>query len=189
MSAPVLVASSLAVGYDGVEVARAPELSIGSGDRVVIAGPNGSGKTTVLKTFARLISPVSGSLTGPGRGSRGAVYVHSAPYLFAGSGRHNVLLAAGGDGRRVDDALDAFGAAAFSHADVRTLSTGQRQRIALARALAAQPSLLLVDEPETGLDAAGLDAWTRVLATRTELAILIATHRDVAGATRYVLKR
>src|SRR5688572_15135600 len=121
MSAPVLVASSLSVGYDGVEVARAPELSIETGDRVVIAGPNGSGKTTVLKTFARLIPPVSGTLSAPGRGPRGAIYVHSAPFLFAGSGRHNVLLAAGGDARRVDDALEALGAAALSHLDVRTL--------------------------------------------------------------------
>ena len=187
MSAPVLMASSLSVGYDGIEVARVPELSIARGDRVVIAGPNGSGKTTVLKTFAGLIAPVSGSLRAPGRGPRGAVYVHSAPFLFAGSGRHNVLLAAGGDRRRADEALEALEAASFGHADVRTLSTGQRQRIALARALAAQPSLLLVDEPETGLDAAGLDAWTRVLANRAELAIVIVTHRDVPGATRYVL--
>lgn len=187
MSAPILLARSVVVGYDGVPVAHAPDLSLSAGDRVVIAGANGSGKTTILKTFAGLLPAVSGSLSAPRRGHRGAIYVHSSPFLFAGSGRHNVSLGANGNTQHVEAALDALEAHAFSAADVRTLSTGQRQRIALARALAADPALLLVDEPETGLDAAGLDAWTRILATRTELAIVIATHRDVPGATRHVL--
>jgi ABC-type Mn2+/Zn2+ transport system ATPase subunit len=189
MNPAVLTARSLAAGYDGVAVTSTPDLTLVAGDRIVIAGPNGSGKTTVLKTFAGLIAPVSGALTAPGRGPRGAIYVHSSPFLFAGTGRHNVLLGASGDAAGADAALQALEAHAFSTADVRTLSTGQRQRIALARALAAQPSLLLVDEPETGLDAAGLDAWTRILDTRTDLAIVIATHRDVPGATRHILAR
>ena len=183
----VLVAKSLAVGYERLVVTHAPDLSLAAGERIVIAGPNGSGKTTVLKTFAGLIRPVSGTLTAPRPGAGGAIYVHSAPFLFTGSGRHNVLLGAGGNTASADEALRALEAQSFSDADVRTLSTGQRQRIALARALAARPSLLLVDEPETGLDTAGLAAWTRVLETHAHIAIVIATHRDVPGATRYTL--
>ncbi|MEX2272637.1 MAG: ABC transporter ATP-binding protein [Vicinamibacterales bacterium] len=187
MSAPVLSTRALTVGYDGVSVATLPDLSAAAGDRIVIGGPNGSGKTTVLKTLAGLNVPVSGEMRGPMPGPRGAIYVHPSPFLFAGTGQHNVLLGAHGDAAETERALDALGALPFSASDVRTLSSGQRQRIALARALAARPRLLLVDEPETGLDAAGLDAWSRILRDRHDMAIVIATHRDVPGAARYLL--
>jgi ABC-type Mn2+/Zn2+ transport system ATPase subunit len=187
MSTPLASTRALVVGYDDVAIASLPDVVIAADDRVVIAGPNGSGKTTVLKTLARLIAPVSGHLDGPLGGRRGAVYVHSSPFLFAGSGRHNVMLGAHGNREHATSALEALGAVGFSDADVRTLSTGQRQRIALARALAAQPRLLLADEPETGLDPAGLEAWARVLHERADIAIVIATHREVPGATRYSL--
>jgi ABC-type Mn2+/Zn2+ transport system ATPase subunit len=187
MSNGLLRTTALRVGYDGKVVTALPDLAVAPGDRVVISGPNGSGKTTVLKTLAGLIVPVSGSITAPAAGRGGAVYVHPSPFLFAGSGLHNVLLGAHSDRKEAASALEALGAAGFSHADVRTLSSGQRQRIALARALAARPQVLLVDEPETGLDAAGLEAWTRVMHDRRDIAIIIATHREVPGATRYVL--
>ena len=185
----ILTTRSLVVGYDGVAVTSMPDLTASAGDRIVIAGHNGCGKTTVLKTLAGLLPPISGDVTGPSRGAAGAVYVHPSPFLFAGTGRHNVLLGSHGDRGEADRALAALEAASFSDADIRTLSNGQRQRLALARALAARPRVLLVDEPETGLDAAGLDAWTRVLADRRDIAIIIATHRDVPGATRYTLGR
>ena len=168
-------------------MADLPDLAVATGGRIAIGGPNGSGKTTVLKTLAGLIDPVSGDLRAPAAGRNGAVYVHPSPFLFAGSGRRNVVLGAHGDREEAERALEALGAKAFCDADVRTLSSGQRQRIALARALAARPRLLLVDEPETGLDVAGLDAWTRVLRDRADIAIIIATHRDVPGAKSYVL--
>lgn len=183
----LLVTRALVVGYDGVAVTPMQDLTVAPGDRIVIAGHNGSGKTTVLKTLAGLLPPVSGTLTGPAPGASGAVYVHPTPFLFAGTGRHNVLLGAHGDRAEADRAIASLEAASFSDADIRMLSNGQRQRLALARALAARPRVLLVDEPETGLDAAGLDAWTRVLADRRDIAIIIASHRDVPGATRYTL--
>ena len=157
-------ADALTVGYAGRAVTHVAELSIAQGDRIAITGANGSGKTTLLKTLGRLIPVVSGTLTAPRRGVDGAVYVHPAPFLYAGTAADNVMLGAHGNRDAATRALDAMRAMPLSSADVRTLSHGQRQRIALARALAARPSLLLVDEPETGLDEEGLEAWAAIVA-------------------------
>ena len=186
----VVRARDLAVGYDGRTVATVAELSLTAGDRVVVAGANGSGKTTVLKTLARLLPPVSGEIEGVGAGRAGAIYVHPSPFLFAGSGLDNVLLGSRGARDDAMQAIDALDAAPFARADVRTMSNGQRQRIALARALAARPALLLVDEADSGLDADGQAAWRQVVATRRDIAIVVASHRtstDVPGAKCYVL--
>jgi ABC-type Mn2+/Zn2+ transport system ATPase subunit len=170
----VLTTRGLIVGYDATPVAAVPDLTAAPGDRIVIRGANGSGKTTVLKTLAGLLAPIAGSVSGPPAGPGGAVYVHPAPFLFAGTGADNVMLGARGRADEARRALDALGASGFARTDVRALSNGQRQRIALARALAAGPSLLLVDEADTGLDQEGLARWTGELARRPELAVIIA---------------
>ncbi len=182
----ILTTRDLVVGYDGTAVAALADLTVAAGERLVIRGANGSGKTTVLKTLAQLLAPVSGAMTGAPAGPGGAVYVHPAPFLFAGTGADNVLLGAHG---RLDDArraIDALGASAFAGMDVRALSNGQRQRIALARALAARPILLLVDEADTGLDAGALAQWRDALAAHPQLALVTASAggEDTGGEDR-----
>src|SRR5687768_14849789 len=116
---PMLSTRALVVGYGGVRVAALPDLAIMPGDRIVIRGANGSGKTTALKTLARLLAPVSGEVAGAHAGPGGAIYVHPAPHLFAGSGLHNVMLGAHGRRDHATQAIDALDAGSFARADVR----------------------------------------------------------------------
>ena len=191
----ILTTRGLVVGYGAITVAALPDLAIAPGARIVIRGANGSGKTTALKTLAGILAPVSGEMTGAGAGPGGAVYVHPAPHLFAGTGLHNVMLGAHGHRDHAAQAIDALGAALFAQADVRTLSNGQRQRIALARALAARPRLLLVDEADTGLDGEALALWREALATHPELALVVASaasedrSEKMEGVISYILNR
>lgn len=174
-------AIDVVVGYDGTPVADVGSFMVHADRLTVITGPNGSGKTTLLKTLAGLIPPISGRILPqllPGAG--GVVFVHSTPYLFAGTVRHNVGLSWHGDERRAADALRTLGAEQLWSKDVRRLSTGERQRVAIARALAAEPRLLVIDEPEGGLDAQGSSSWRRIVEQALFAgypSIVIATHQ------------
>jgi ABC-type transport system involved in cytochrome c biogenesis ATPase subunit len=181
----VAVASTrnLIVGYAGKAVATIPDLDLAGGLVWHVTGANGTGKTALLKTLAGLIDPVAGRVDrrcamGPG----GAIYVHSVPYVFAGRVRRNLLLSR----PRADDLrtiAEAFGLSTLLDRDSAMLSHGQQRRLALARALVAHPSLLLVDEPEGGLDDEAVGAW-RACAVRAVDAgtpvLVVAAHRPLA---------
>ena len=172
----------LTIGYAGKAVATIPDLDVVGGLVWHVTGPNGSGKTAFLKTLAGLLTPVSGSVERGGVGTGGAIYVHSTPYMFAGSVRRNLMLA---DPRPSDvlPVVEAFGLATLLDRTATTLSHGQQRRLALARALVGRPSLLLVDEPEGGLDDEAISAW-RGFAMRAvqagEPALVVAAHHPLA---------
>lgn len=149
-------AGSFALGPISLEVA--------AGRVLVILGPSGAGKTTLLDTIAGFRSALTGCLRlagreltrlAPERRRIGVVFQHAAlfPHL---SVRENVRfgLRARGDTRHghVDELLTRFGVADHADRRPRSLSGGERQRVALARALAAEPDLLLLDEPLSALD-------------------------------------
>jgi ABC-type multidrug transport system ATPase subunit len=175
-----LSVSGLRVGYGRQVVAEVRELHLAPGTIWLITGPNGSGKTTLLKTLARLLRPVSGVIAPlPPRGSGGAVFVHSSPVLFRGSLRHN-LAVTGGTADEITAAAHEFGLDDRLDQPVHELSHGMRQRAALARAVLSRPSLLLLDEPEGGLDESALALW-RAFVTRVvgegRITLVIAAHR------------
>ncbi len=145
------------VSFGAVEALRVESLQIDAGERVGVCGPNGSGKTTLLRVLAGLQQPTKGCVEGappPGR----IVLVHQHPYLFRGTARENVtwgLRLHGRPEQEADSWLERVGAGHLAQREAKSLSGGERRRIAVARALAIGPEALLLDEPLAALDEDG----------------------------------
>lgn len=155
--------------YGGLYALRKVSLVIAPGDCVVLAGRNGSGKTTLLRIAARLVRPTSGKLKffssarDEEPAARAGFVAHATMAYDELTAEENLLLFARLHGveraaARVDGLLQEVGLAERRASLVRTFSRGMRQRVAIACALLNEPSLLLLDEPGTGLDPQGV-AW------------------------------
>ena len=170
----------LRVGYRGVGVCDVPDMQLEPGRVWLITGANGSGKTTLLKTLAGLLQPVSGSIDPtPHAGSGGVVFVHSTPVLFRGSLRHN-LQVANHDASAIERIAADFGLSDRLAQSASELSHGLRQRAAIARAVLTQPVVLLLDEPEGGLDQSALVIWQSFAARvvkEKQMTLVVAAHR------------
>ena len=144
-------------------------LEIAPGDRLGVIGPNGSGKSTLLRVLAGLLEPTAGTVEGlppPGR----VVLVHQRPYLFRGTALANVSFALRAQHRGVREAREWLGRLDATHLagrPARALSGGERRRVAVARALAARPDVLLLDEPLAALDVPGRQAVAQACAAFT----------------------
>jgi branched-chain amino acid transport system ATP-binding protein len=166
--AGLLRVEGLCAGYFGVRVLWGVDLRLDEGEHVAIIGPNGAGKTTLLKAIAGLIRPVEGEVWLQGRrisrlpahaiARMGVALVPEGRELFPELSveehlRLGALLArARGEEDGVDLALGLFPALrARLRQRAGTLSGGEQQMLAIARALAARPRLLLMDEPSAGL--------------------------------------
>lgn len=168
--------SDLVAGYGDEPVLRDLTLTIESGEFLAVLGSSGSGKTTLLRILAGFLRPDSGTVTigddvvaGPGSWvpperrklgvvpQEGALFPHLDVY-------RNVAFGLRGESQikeRVEEVLKLVDMSDYIHARPQELSGGQQQRIALARALAPRPELLLLDEPFSALDASMRESLRR----------------------------
>lgn len=153
--------------YGGLFALRGVCLEVAAGECVALAGRNGSGKTTLLRIASRLVRPSAGSVTFPEAGNGESVrpgYVaHTTMVYDELTAEENLVLFAKLQSverpeARAEELLRDVGLYERRGSLVRTFSRGMRQRIAIARALLHRPSILLLDEPATGLDPIGF-AW------------------------------
>jgi heme exporter protein A len=154
--------------YGGLLALRGVSLVIAPGECVVFAGRNGSGKTTLLRIAARLVRPSRGTLSfssesqaGDARSIRPGFVAHATMVYDELTAEENLLLFARlqeveQPENRVETLLNEVGLSDRRASLVRTFSRGMRQRVAIARALLHEPSVLLLDEPATGLDPQGV---------------------------------
>ncbi|KAB7894985.1 taurine ABC transporter ATP-binding subunit [Rouxiella sp. S1S-2] len=161
----MLQVSQLSAEYQGNPVLHDISLQIDAGQLVVVLGPSGCGKTTLLNLIAGFTSPSGGSIsldgspvTGPGA-ERGVVFQHEGllPWRDVQSNVEFGLQLAGIEKRQrrqtAERMLSKVGLAGYERHNLWQLSGGMRQRVGIARALAADPRLLLLDEPFGALDA------------------------------------
>lgn len=191
-------------GYDGQPALESADLVIERGWLVAIFGPNGGGKTTLLKLIAGLLEPWEGTvavLGGPPRqAARRVAYVPQAELVdwsfpvsvwdVAMMGRFASLGAlrqpGGADRAAVGAALDRVGMLEHARTQIGRLSGGQRRRAFLARAIASEAELYLLDEPVTGVDVPTQEDLMSLLAaeSRTGRTVIATTH-DLAAASRH----
>jgi thiamine transport system ATP-binding protein len=189
----------VAVAFDGQPVLERVSLTVDSGEVVALLGPSGSGKSTLLRVIAGILPPDAGSIRIDGvdlsaepTHRRGVGMVFQDDQLFPHrSTRDNVAFGLKMAGRRrrerattADAWLERVGLAGFGDRAVTDLSGGERTRVALARTLAPEPRVVLLDEPLTGLDRDLHDRLAvelRAILTGTGATALLVTHdRDEA---------
>lgn len=194
----MLVVENLVAGYGRKPLARLPKLHVDAGQAALVLGPSGSGKTTLLLAMAGLADVLAGavrvdevSLPDLRPRARDRFRGHAIGLVFQDlhlipglSTLDNVLLAPFAAGAPQDRAralslLEELGLGAYAHRPAETLSRGQAQRAAIARAMLLRPKLILADEPTASLDD---EACTRAAdllvraAVETGAALVIATH-------------
>ena len=199
MSQPLLELRHASLGFGRRAVVNGAAMAVSQGAFVGILGPNGAGKTTLLRTILGLLPPLRGQLLAHG-GDEGRprfgyvpqkerldpIYPLTAEEVVSmGTARRLRLFGGFGRGRGHDRelvhrSLKECGALELAHRRFSDLSGGQKQRVLIARALASEPELLVLDEPLAGIDVATQKALLKLfreLKHAGRLTVLLVSHR------------
>lgn len=196
-----LVIAGLSVSYRDILALSGVSMATSCGNRVALIGPNGAGKSTLLKAIAGLVPKSSGEIRWRGtavrKWSREFAYLpqrEEVDWSFPITVRGLVEMGrypqtgwwrkfSGDDTRAVDTALDSLNLNELQHRQIRELSGGQQQRAFLARALAQEAHVFLLDEPFTGLDRnAALLLADLLKKLAGEGRLIIASHHELVSA-------
>ncbi len=193
--------AGVSAGYEDTVVLEDVSLVVEAGTLLAVVGPNGAGKSTLLKVMAGLLRPWGGRIkvlgAPPGELARRVAYVPQAElvdWAFPVTAADVVMMGryphlgpvrrpGRDDHRAVREALEKVGMTAHAGTQIGRLSGGQRRRVFLARALAGQPDLYLLDEPVTGIDARTQEDLMDILEAETAMGrTVVATTHDLACA-------
>jgi len=187
--APILMVDNLTVTYNGTPALDEVSFSVEAGERVAIVGPNGSGKSTLFKALSGLIRPSSGTIRTngakigyvPQRSEvdwRFPVTVHDVVMMGRIAQIGWLRWQRPSDREVVRRCLDQVGMTAFASRQIGELSGGQQQRVFIARALAQEASILLMDEPFSGVDIPSQEAIFEILDGLRQqcVTVLVSTH-------------
>ena len=194
---PSLAVGGLSKAFGGVKAVNDVTFEVAEGELLALIGPNGAGKTTVFTMIMGLVRPDGGEVLLDGlsithlplyqRGRLGIGYLPQEASIFRGlSVKDNVLAVLEGHIKnkkerlaRLDELLDEFSVSHLRDADALALSGGERRRVEIARALAADPKFMLLDEPFAGVDpiaVADIQGLVRQL-TQRGIGVLITDHQ------------
>ena len=199
-------AKGLRKAYGRTQVLRGLDLDVPWGQVLTILGPNGSGKTTLIKTLAALIRPDEGTVQVAGADIRRrrnrarriiGLVTHDTLLYDELTGYENLKFYArmfrlDSAERRIESVAERMGMSARLHQRVGTLSHGMKKRFSIARALLHDPLVLIMDEPESGLDQDALVLLEAVIRDKTDpyRTVIMTTHnldRGIALSDRMAI--
>ena len=182
-----LILEDVSFAVNGRTIIDRISVEIVAGPRTVILGPNGAGKSVLMRLCHGLLNPTAGVIAwrGPTKGGQRQAMVFQRPVMLRRSALANIVyglrlagIAPTERELRARDVLEAVGLAALADRPARVLSGGEQQRLALARAWALQPDVLLLDEPTASLDPSAKREVENLLAefAAQGMTLLMASH-------------
>lgn len=194
----ILEVNNLTVRYNGKYALEGVSFSVQAGERVAIVGPNGAGKSTLFRAMVGLLHP-SGGKTETNGAEFGYVTQRSAvDWTFPVTVHDVVMMGRIGkmgwlrwqrsqDREMVRQCLEQVGMLEYANRQIGELSGGQQQRVFIARALAQEATILLMDEPFTGVDAPSQEAILEILGRlrRQGVTVLVSTHDLTMAVERF----